>query len=113
MEKPQYLSDEEYRILTELRKRLEKKLYSRPFRMVLFGSKARGDADEYSDLDVAIIVDGMDRMLKNTILDIAADIELEYLKPISTLVLSSQEFGRLLSRERRIAFDIEREGIAM
>jgi hypothetical protein len=38
-------------------------------------------------------------------------IELEYLTPLSTLILSKREFEFLKSRERRIALDIEREGI--
>lgn len=81
--------------------------------MVLFGSRARGDYSEDSDVDVAILVQGLTREMKNRILEAVAEFELEYLFPISALVLSEEEFEHLKSRERRIALDIEREGVPL
>lgn len=83
------------------------------FKMVLFGSRARGDYGDKSDVDVAILVRGLTRKLKMQILEEVAEFELEYLLPISALVLSEDEFNHLKIRERRIALDIEREGIAL
>jgi predicted nucleotidyltransferase len=82
-------------------------------RLILFGSRARGDHDSESDVDIAIIVPGLTRDLKNEILDKIADIELKYLSPLSTLVISEDDFDFLKKRERRIALDIEREGIPL
>jgi predicted nucleotidyltransferase len=81
--------------------------------MVLFGSMARGDYHDESDVDVAIIVRGLTRKLKSQILDEVAKLELEHHMPVSVLVLSDEEFNRLKKRERRIALDIEREGIPL
>jgi predicted nucleotidyltransferase len=78
--------------------------------MVLFGSKARGDSERDSDIDVAILVHGMTAEVKRRILDIVAEIELDRLLPLSTLVLSSEEFARLKSHELRVDLDIEHEG---
>jgi hypothetical protein len=64
-------------------------------------------------MDVAILVRELNRELKDEILNIVADIEVEYLTPLSTLVLSTEEFNRLRARERRIALDIEEEGIPL
>ncbi|MBI4548516.1 MAG: nucleotidyltransferase domain-containing protein [Ignavibacteriae bacterium] len=108
-----YVNTHEERVLAELKTVLTQHLGDKLHRMILFGSKARGDAEPHSDIDVAIIVDGMDRQLKREILDIVADIELTYLMPISALVFSKNEFDHLLNRERRIALDIVNEGIAL
>lgn len=99
--------------MEELKKSLENLLGSHGFRMILFGSRARGDYSESSDVDVAILVPGLTREMKRRILDKVAEIELEYLLPISVLVFSQDEFDLLIKRERRIALDIEREGIPL
>lgn len=99
--------------LKELRKRLENLLGRDAFKMVLFGSRARGDYSDDSDVDVAILVQGLNREMKNRILEEVADFELEHLFPISALVLSEEEFAHLKARERRIALDIEREGVPL
>ena len=105
--------DERKNQLEKLKENLENLLGPQAFRMLLFGSRARGDYSEKSDVDVAILVQGLTREMKRRILDKVAESELEYLLPISVLVLSKDEFEHLKKRERRIALDIEREGIGL
>jgi predicted nucleotidyltransferase len=99
--------------LEELKRSLEDLLSPQAFKMTLFGSRARGDYLDESDVDVAILVRGLTREMKNRILDRVAEIELAYLLPIAALVLSEEEFDHLKKRERRIAVDIDREGIPL
>ena len=99
-------------IVRELKDVLKRFLGDR-IRLVLYGSRARGDYADESDIDIAIIVQGLTRELKNQILNIVADIEIKHLTPLSTLVLSEEDFESLKKRERRIALDIEREGIPL
>jgi hypothetical protein len=99
--------------LKELKRRLENLLGADGFRMILFGSRARGDYGDDSDVDVAILVPELTREMKNRILEEVAEFELEHLFPISALILSEDEFNRLKMRERRIALDIDREGIPL
>jgi len=99
--------------LEELKRSVENLLGPHAFRMSLFGSRARGDYIDESDVDVAILVRGLTREIKNRILDRVAEIELAYLLPIAVLVFSEEEFDHLKKRERRIALDIEREGIPL
>jgi len=100
-------------ILQELKRSLESLLGHQLINMVLFGSMARGDYHDESDVDVAVIVRGLTRKLKSQILDEVARLELEHHMPVSVLVLSDEEFNHLKKRERRIALDIEREGIPL
>jgi hypothetical protein len=110
---PEHITEEEREVLLDVKAALVRLLHGRGFRFLLFGSKARGDFDADSDLDVAVIVDNLDRQMKHAIFDAVADVELQYLKPVSVLVLSSDEFARLQNRERRIALDILAEGIPL
>lgn len=107
------VSDKRTEILRELKESLESFLGDRLMRMALFGSTARGDYNHESDIDVAIIIRALTRKLKHQILDRVAEIELKHLMPISVLILSEDEFNRLKRRERRIALDIEREGVSL
>lgn len=114
MEGYKYTENEEQNIaLMELKQSLGALLNDKLLKLVLFGSRARGDYDADSDIDVAIIVKGLNRQLKNLILDKVADIELKYLIALSTLVLSEEVFEELKKRERRIAIDIESGGISL
>ncbi len=100
-------------MLIELKDTLKEFLGNRLERMILFGSRARGDYEDESDIDIAIIITGLTWALKNRILDTVAEIELKYLQPISVIVFSKVEFDRLKERERRIALDTEIEGIPL
>ena len=114
MDSTAILTDEEIRTaLGALKEGLKSLLGTSLVKLVLFGSRARGDADPDSDVDVAIIVSGYDAQMKDRMLDVIAAIELEQGVPLSTLILSTTEYVRLLERERRIALDIEREGVAL
>lgn len=109
----EYLTAGEKEAVAELKEALQDMLGDRLVGLYLFGSKARGDYGAGSDIDIAVIVRGLTRDLKNAVFDKAADIELERDVSLSTLVLSEEQFEFLKRRERRIALDIEREGVPL
>jgi len=92
---------------------MESELGDRLVKIVLFGSRARGDFDFESDIDVAMIVRDLSRELKHQLLEIVAELEMKYFIPLSVHILSKNEFERLKERERRFALDIEREGVPL
>jgi predicted nucleotidyltransferase len=104
---------DEKTVLTELKYSLKQVAGDRTVRLILYGSRARGDYDKESDIDLAIIVQGLTREIKNRMLDKVTDLELKHLMPLSAIIFSEDEFNRLKDRERRIALDIEGEGIPL
>ena len=81
--------------------------------VTLFGSYARGDANEDSDLDVLIVVDDLSNAEGREIAHLAGDVLTEFGRLISAFTQSSASWQSLRDRERRIARDIEREGVAL
>lgn len=79
----------------------------------LFGSRARGEGHQYSDIDIALIVGTGGRAHRHAIYDLAFDIGLAHGVELAPLVLEEERFRELKARERRIATAIEEEGIPL
>jgi predicted nucleotidyltransferase len=82
-------------------------------RLVLFGSRARGDWEAGSDIDVAAVVAGLTRPEHTRILDAVCAVEARHSVPVSFVLFAADRFAELAGHERRIALDIEREGIPL
>ena len=85
-------------------------------RTVLFGSRARGDAREDSDIDVLVVIRDMTPSERREAVDLAyrASRETAPEAPILTpMVWSDHEHAARLRQERRLALDIEREGVPL
>lgn len=100
-------------ILIDLKKSLHEIAGDRMIKMVLYGSRARNDFSEDSDTDIAVVVRDLSPEMKRCLLSRVADIEFEYLRSLSTLIMSEADFLLLKKRRRRIALDIEKEGIPL
>ncbi len=77
----------------------------------IFGSRARGDADDYSDLDVFIKVERLDKNLKEQILDSAWDIGFSNLMVIAPLIFTRDELENTPLRSSPIVKVILEEGV--
>ena len=77
-------------------------------RVILFGSRSRGDADPDSDFDLLVTVQSLDQTDQKRVFDIAADLSLEYGTVLAVLVVPTNDF-----REDRYFYlyeNIQKEG---
>jgi|ERR1051325_116588 predicted nucleotidyltransferase len=79
----------------------------------LFGSRARGDGHADSDIDVAVVVSTAGRARRYEIYDLAFDIGLRHGVNLAPLVIEDAVLADLHRRERRLALDLQREGIPL
>ena len=99
----------DYKIALELKRRLTEAVELIDFK--IYGSKARGDDDEFSDLDVFIEVASFDRKIKDLISEIAWEVGLENLIVISPIVFTQDEIENSPLRASPILININEEGI--
>lgn len=78
----------------------------------LFGSYARGQARADSDVDVAVVLDRLERPSERTLpMELAGELITEYGLVIVPIVLSVGELELLRQREDLLAENLDREGI--
>lgn len=103
------MEEKDMSIAMELKKRLSALVQLVDF--CVFGSRARGDADEYSDLDVFVEVERLDQNLKERLLDIAWEVGLDNLTVISPLIYTRDEIENSPHRSSPIIKIIAQEGV--
>ena len=102
------LKAEEKEILSRFKAEANKILGNRLDRIVLFGSRSRGDAEPDSDFDLLVTVQGSQITDKKKLFDVAADLSLEYGTVLTLLVLPTEEFTE--DRYFYLYENIQREG---
>jgi predicted nucleotidyltransferase len=99
--------------VAEFSERVRARFGARLNRLALFGSHARGQASEDSDVDVLVVVEELTSADARAIDAIVGDILTRADVLLSPLVLSAARFGELRARERRLVAEIDRDGIAV
>ena len=79
--------------------------------LIVFGSRARGDYDEFSDMDVSVEVVSIDRELKEKIYNITWEVGFENFMVISPLIFTSNEIKNSPLRSASIVKNIFEEGV--
>ena len=79
--------------------------------IVVFGSRARGDAGPDSDLDVLVLVDELDHSRRETISDCAWEAGLETGVFVQTVVMSREEAENSPQRSSLFMIGVREDGI--
>src|SRR5262245_20753324 len=95
----------------EFATRTRARLGSRLDRLVLFGSHARGEARDDSDVDLLVVINDLTFADGRDVDADVGDILTRTDVLLSPLVLSAARYEELRARERRLIADIGREGI--
>jgi len=81
--------------------------------ILLFGSRARGEARPDSDMDILVVLSNLSFETKRKIRDIAADIWLEYDILLLTLVWSESHWLLHETLQTLLYKDLQRDGIEL
>lgn len=103
------MKPKDYEIANKLKERLSAVVNLIDFRV--FGSRARGDADDLSDMDVFLEVESLNKELKERISDIVWEVGFESFVVISPLIFTKDEIENSPIRSSPIVKNISKEGI--
>ena len=105
------LTDNEKAALRELKEHL-----ARDFGLVemrLFGSRARGEGDVESDLDVLAVLERTDWETEKRIYDIAFDLDLKHDVVLSMIIYSRTDFDSPLNKACGFYREVQRDGVLL
>lgn len=79
----------------------------------LFGSYARGEAHEDSDVDVLVVIDGLTDLEIGLVANEAAPVIMATGMPLAPLPISTERLAELRRTGRSLALDLDRESISL
>jgi len=106
------LTEKEKQALKELVEELKKLYGDNLSRVILYGSKARGDATEDSDIDILVILKNIQNFSfeKKRVREISWKISYKYDLLLSIIIRNEQEY---LRKDTPLLMNIEKEGIVL
>lgn len=109
------MEERDKQIVSELRKRIPLDVLNHLKRLIVFGSRARGEGTKDSDLDIAALVDEKTPDLEKSLDEAAYAVMWDYdFKPvISIKVFSESRFRDAIARGFSFYSRVEREGVSL
>ena len=107
------LSIQEKHIVEEFKRQAEQRFPGELIRVVLFGSKVRGDATRESDVDVLVVIHSEGWRLGDEIRSLGYALELEHGVVLSIQVMSERHYEELRLFGSQFFKAVEREGVSV
>jgi uncharacterized protein len=111
-----YLTSKERDAVEALVQRLKRIYGAQLLKVMLYGSKARGNFDEESDIDLLIVAKFPDKdywQHWRRIIDEAGDVDLEYDVVISPLIRNENGYDQMRRYDVLFNRDIDHDGITL
>jgi predicted nucleotidyltransferase len=105
------MSEQENSILIEFKRRIEKRYPGEIARIMIYGSKARGDATEESDIDVLVVSRFDDWKKADAIRAIGYSLDIEIGSKLSIQVLPEKHLDHLRAEGFQFIENVDREGV--
>jgi predicted nucleotidyltransferase len=98
-------------VAVEFARMVRERLGPRVLKVVLFGSRARGEGREDSDYDVVVVVDRRSADVREAILAIEVDLMNRHGSLVACLLRDEREWEA--TRRMPIGLNVAREGVAL
>jgi len=105
------LTEKERKIIEKFKKRIEERFSGEIVNIVVFGSKARGDATEESDIDIIVVTSFDDWRKGDKIREIGYELDEEIGYTLSIQIISQSHIEYLRNNNFQFIKNIEQEGI--
>ncbi|MGM0366480.1 MAG: nucleotidyltransferase family protein [Actinomycetota bacterium] len=107
------LSSKEKNIIYTFKKEIEEKFPKEIIEILIFGSKARGDAAKDSDIDILVITKASDKKIIKEIRSTGYDLEIDNDIVLSIQVLSRDYVDYLRNLPTQFIQNVDRDAIAL
>ncbi|HEX8947495.1 MAG TPA: nucleotidyltransferase domain-containing protein [Dissulfurispiraceae bacterium] len=105
------MKERDYEIAKKLKEKLSEFVLLLDFRV--FGSRARGDEDEFSDMDVFLEIESLNKETKERISETVWEVGFEHFMVICPLIFTKDEIEKSPLRVSPIVRNILEEGVAV
>lgn len=103
------MNESDYKIAKELKERLLESVSLVDFQV--FGSRAKGRQEEYSDMDIFIELESLDKEIEDKIFNIGWEVGFEHSLFISPILFTRYEIENSALKVSPIVKNIKEEGI--
>ena len=107
------MNENDQKLILRLKEDILRQLSAQVKKIIFFGSRAKGIADNDSDLDMIVLVDEKTRHLETNLDDIVYNIMLEndFHPMISLKIFSFSRFNQALAKGYSFYKNVEKDGI--